>query len=67
MELCALGSFGRTTEQSNPALELPLVRRVLGAALQFSAILSPEPDSAERTKVRKTPSWPRSWAIFSLL
>ena len=50
MELCALGSFGQTTEQSNPALELPLVRRVLGAALQFSATLFPEPDSVEKSR-----------------
>ena len=32
MELCALGSFGATLQQANPALELPLVRRLrLGA------------------------------------
>ena len=27
MEMCALGSYGTDLQQSNPALELPLVRR----------------------------------------
>ena len=50
MEMCALGSLGANLEQSNPALELPLIRRVLEAALRFSALLRPTPDSAQRAR-----------------
>eukprot|EP01052_Picozoa_sp_SAG31_P019972 SAG31_NODE_1481_length_8176_cov_3.282531_1_plen_373_part_10 len=51
MELCALGRFGATLEQSNPTLELALVRRVLTAAIRFSSILYPRPDSKEGQKI----------------
>jgi hypothetical protein len=51
MELCALGGYGSSLQQNNPALELPLVQRLLSAAAAFSAALYPEPDSAERAKL----------------
>jgi hypothetical protein len=51
MELCTLGGYGSSLQQRNPALELPLVRRLLSAAVEFSTVLYPEPDSAERAKL----------------
>ena len=51
MELCALGGYGSSLKQGNPALELPLVQRLLSAAVAFSALLYPEPDSTERAKL----------------
>lgn len=53
MELCALGGFGASLQQANPALELPLVRRVLSAAVHFSALLYPKPDEAQKNKVSR--------------
>jgi hypothetical protein len=53
MELCTLGGFGASLEQANPALELPLVRRVLSAAVHFSALLYPKPDEAQKIKVSR--------------
>ena len=52
MELCALGSYGRDTQQKDPALEMPLVRRVLGAALQFTDVLGGSA-AAEPARVAK--------------
>jgi hypothetical protein len=39
MELCTLASYGNTLQQKNPTMELPLVRRLLNAAIKFSTIL----------------------------
>ena len=45
--------------QKHPALKLPLVQRVLGAALHFSELLHPQPDAAV---LRRRAKWVRRGA-----